>query len=102
MTQTNVPVETTAGAWGKDNRVVYDMDDRDIWVLRKDVSKYQGDEVTDNPTRLIASLEEYITNTTDVWTEQVYKFKYDPKYKNQTPAKMNIILQQVITLILVM
>lgn len=91
VTQTNVPVETTAGAWGKDNRVVYDMDDRDIWVLRKDVSKYQGDKVTDNPTRLIASLEEYITNTTDVWTEQVYKFKYDPKYKNQTPAKMNII-----------
>lgn len=91
VTQTNVPVETTAGAWGKDNRVVYDMDDRDIWVLRKDVSKYQGDEVTDNPTRLIASLEGYITNTTDVWTEQVYKFKYDSKYKNQTPAKMNII-----------
>lgn len=91
VTQTNVPVETTAGAYGKDNRVVYDMDDRDIWVLHKDVSKYQGDEVTDNPTKLIASLEEYITNTTDVWTEQVYKFKYDPKYKNQTPAKMNII-----------
>lgn len=88
VTQTNVPVETTMWSTGSPKKV--NMDDRDIWILRKNVS-YEGDAVENNPTKLIAHIESYITNNTEDWVEQTYKFKYDQAYKNETPTKFNII-----------
>ena len=86
VTQTNVPVTTEALSSPKK----VNMDDRDIWILRKNVS-CEGDAVTNNPTKLIAHIESYITNTTEDWVEQTYKFIYDPTNKNETPTKFNII-----------
>ena len=88
VTQTNVPVETTMSKYDSPKKV--NMDDRDIWILRKNVS-YEGDAVENNPTKLIAHIESYITNNTEDWVEQTYKFKYDQAYKNETPTKFNII-----------
>lgn len=88
VTQTNVPVETTLSKYGSPKKV--NMDDRDIWILRKNVS-YEGDAVENNPTKLIAHIESYITNNTEDWVEQTYKFNYDQTYKNETPTKINII-----------
>lgn len=88
VTQTNVPVETTWSSGGFPKKV--SMDDRDIWILRKNVS-YEGDAVKDNPTKLIAHIESYITNQTENWVEQTYKFNYDKTYKNEIPTKLNII-----------
>lgn len=88
VTQTNVPVETTIRSNDSPKKV--NMDDRDIWILRKNVS-YEGDAVEKNPTKLIAHIESYITNNTEDWVEQTYKFKYDQAYKNETPTKFNII-----------
>lgn len=88
VTQTNVPVETTAFESQTPKKV--NMDDRDIWILRKNVS-YEGDAVENNPTKLIAHIESYITNNTEDWVEQTYKFNYDKAYKNETPTKFNII-----------
>lgn len=88
VTQTNVPVETTAFSSQPPKKV--NMDDRDIWVLRKNVS-YEGDAVKDNPTKLIAHIESYITNQTENWVEQTCKFNYNKAYKNETPTKFNII-----------
>lgn len=88
VTQTNVPVETTWSSYGSPKKV--SMDDRDIWILRKNVS-YEGDAVKDNPTKLIAHIESYITNQTENWVEQTCKFNYNKAYKNETPTKFNII-----------
>lgn len=88
VTQTNVPVETTAFESQTPKKV--NMDDRDIWILRKNVS-YEGGAVENNPTKLIAHIESYITNNTEDWVEQTYKFNYDKAYKNETPTKFNII-----------
>lgn len=88
VTQTNVPVETTWSSYGIPKKV--SMDDRDIWILRKNVS-YEGDAVKDNPTKLIAHIESYITNQTGNWVEQTCKFNYNKAYKNETPTKFNII-----------
>lgn len=88
VTQTNVPVETTAFESQTPKKV--SMDDRDIWILRKNVS-YEGSAVENNPTKLIAHIESYITNNTEDWVEQTYKFNYDKAYKNETPTKFNII-----------
>lgn len=88
VTQTNVPVTNASNSNGL---VKYDMVDRDIFVLRKDAAGHQGDAVTTNGTKLIASLEEYTTEEVSEWTKKTYKFKYDPRYKNETPSKLNII-----------
>lgn len=88
VTQTNVPVTNASKSNGL---VKYDMVDRDIFVLRKDAAGHQGDAVTTNGTKLIASLEEYTTEEVSEWTKKTYKFKYDPRYKNETPSKLNII-----------
>lgn len=88
VTQTNVPVTNASKSNGL---VKYDMVDRDIFVLRKDAAGHQGDAVTTNGTKLIASLEEYTTEEVSEWTKGTYKFKYDPRYKNETPSKLNII-----------
>lgn len=89
VTQKNVPVETTMFSFGDPIKV--NMDDRDIWVLRKNTTSYQGDAVTDNPTKLIASIEDYLTESKDEWTEHTCKFIYDNANKNEIPEKINII-----------
>ena len=67
------------------------MDDRDIWVLRKNTVSYQGDAVTSNPTKLLASIEENLTESKDEWTEHTCKFIYNNANKGETPEKINII-----------
>lgn len=69
------------------------MPNRDIFVLRKDdlTASCQGDKAPINPTHLIASLEEYTTETTDVWTKKTYEFKYNDAYKAETPQFINVI-----------
>lgn len=89
VTQKNVPVETTMFSSGKPKKV--DMDDRDIWVLRKNTVSYQGDAVTSNPTKLLASIEENLTESKDEWTEHTCKFIYNNANKGETPEKINII-----------
>lgn len=88
--QNNVPVNTPVTA---SNIVKYDMPNRDIFILRKDdlIATCEGDKVTDNPTHLIASLEEYTTETTDAWTKKTYEFKYNDTYKAETPEFINVI-----------
>lgn len=88
--QNNVPVNTPVNA---DKIVKYDMPNRDIFILRKDdlIATCEGDKVTDNPTHLIASLEEYTTETTDAWTKKTYEFKYNDAYKAETPEFINVI-----------
>ncbi len=89
VTQKNVPVETTMFSSGNPKTV--DMDDRDIWVLRKNTVSYQGDAVTSNPTKLLASIEEDLTESKDEWTEHTCKFIYNNANKGETPEKINII-----------
>lgn len=89
VTQKNVPVETTWSSLGNPKKV--DMDDRDIWVLRKNIASYQGDAVTSNPTKLLASIEEDLTESKDEWTEHTCKFIYNNANKKETPEKINII-----------
>lgn len=89
VTQKNVPVETTWSSLGNPKKV--DMDDRDIWVLRKNIASYQGDAVTSNPTKLLASIEEDLTESKDEWTEHTCKFIYNNANKGETPEKINII-----------
>lgn len=69
------------------------MPNRDIFVLRKDdlTASCQGDKNPTNPTHLIASLEEYTTETTDAWTKKTYEFKYNDAYKTETPEFINVI-----------
>ncbi len=69
------------------------MPNRDIFVLRKDdlTASCQGDKNPTNPTHLIASLEEYTTETTDAWTKKTYEFKYNDAYKAETPQFINVI-----------
>lgn len=69
------------------------MPNRDIFVLRKDdlTASCQGDKNPTNPTHLIASLEEYTTETTDAWTKKTYEFKYNDAYKAETPEFINVI-----------
>lgn len=69
------------------------MPNRDIFVLRKDdlTASCQGDKNPTNPTHLIASLEEYTTETTDAWTKKTYEFKYNDTYKAETPEFINVI-----------
>lgn len=88
--QSNVPVNTPVNA---DAIVKYDMPNRDIFILRKDdlIATCEGDKVTDNPTHLIASLEEYTTETTNAWTKKTYEFKYNDTYKAETPEFINVI-----------
>ena len=89
VTQKNVPVTTPA--WKK--VTTYDMPNRDIFILRKDdlTASCQGDKNPTNPTHLIASLEEYTTETTDAWTKKTYEFKYNDAYKAETPEFINVI-----------
>lgn len=89
VTQNNVPVSSPA--YG--SRKKYNMPNRDIFVLRKDdlTASCQGDKNPTNPTHLIASLEEYTTETTDVWTKKTYEFKYNDAYKAETPEFINVI-----------
>lgn len=89
VTQNNVPVSSPA--YG--SRKKYNMPNRDIFVLRKDdlMASCQGDKNPTNPTHLIASLEEYTTETTDVWTKKTYEFKYNDAYKAETPEFINVI-----------
>lgn len=89
VTQKNVPVETTMTKYGIPKKV--NMDDRDIWVLRKNPTSYQGDAVTSNPTKLLASIEEDLTESKDEWTEHTCKFIYNNANKGETPEKINII-----------
>lgn len=69
------------------------MPNRDIFILRKDdlTASCQGDKNPTNPTHLIASLEEYTTETTDAWTKKTYEFKYNDTYKAETPEFINVI-----------
>lgn len=87
--QKNVPVTTPASK----PVTTYDMPNRDIFILRKDglTASCQGDKNPTNPTHLIASLEEYTTETTDVWTKKTYEFKYNDAYKAETPEFINVI-----------
>lgn len=89
VTQKNVPVETTWSSLGNPKKV--DMVDRDIWVLRKNTVSYQGDAVTSNPTKLLASIEEDLTESKDEWTEHTCKFIYNNANKGEIPEKINII-----------
>lgn len=89
VTQKNVPVETTWSSFGNPKKV--DMVDRDIWVLRKNTVSYQGDAVTSNPTKLLASIEEDLTESKDEWTEHTCKFIYNNANKGEIPEKINII-----------
>ena len=88
--QNNVPVNTPVDA---SKIVKYDMPNRDIFILRKDdlIATCEGDKVIDNPTHLIASLEEYTTETTEAWTKKTYEFKYNDTYKAETPEFINVI-----------
>ncbi|WP_337623276.1 calycin-like domain-containing protein [Prevotellamassilia timonensis] len=89
VTQNNVPVSSPAVG----NPKKYNMPNRDIFVLRKDdlTASCQGDKNPTNPTHLIASLEEYTTETTDAWTKKTYEFKYNDAYKAETPEFINVI-----------
>lgn len=89
VTQNNVPVSSPA--WGNPKK--YNMPNRDIFILRKDdlTASCQGDKNPPNPTHLIASLEEYTTETTDAWTKKTYEFKYNDAYKAETPEFINVI-----------
>lgn len=89
VTQNNVPVSSPATGSPKK----YNMPNRDIFVLRKDdlTASCQGDKNPTNPTHLIASLEEYTTETTDAWTKKTYEFKYNDAYKAETPEFINVI-----------
>lgn len=89
VTQNNVPVSSPAFG----NPQKYNMPNRDIFVLRKDdlTASCQGDKNPTNPTHLIASLEEYTTETTDAWTKKTYEFKYNDAYKAETPEFINVI-----------
>lgn len=89
VTQNNVPVSSPA--YGSPKK--YNMPNRDIFVLRKDdlTASCQGDKNPTNPTHLIASLEEYTTETTDAWTKKTYEFKYNDAYKAETPEFINVI-----------
>lgn len=89
VTQNNVPVSSPATGSPK----TYNMPNRDIFVLRKDdlTASCQGDKNPTNPTHLIASLEEYTTETTDAWTKKTYEFKYNDTYKAETPEFINVI-----------
>lgn len=89
VTQNNVPVSSPAAGSPKK----YNMPNRDIFVLRKDdlTASCQGDKNPTNPTHLIASLEEYTTETTDAWTKKTYEFKYNDAYKAETPEFINVI-----------
>lgn len=71
VTQNNVPVTSPSTGSPK----TYNMPNRDIFVLRKDdlTASCQGDKTPTNPTHLIASLEEYTTETTDAWTKKTYE-----------------------------
>lgn len=91
VTQKNVPV-TTPGIYFATLKT-YDMPNRDIFILRKDdlTASCQGDKNPPNPTHLIASLEEYTTETTDAWTKKTYEFKYNDAYKAETPEFINVI-----------
>lgn len=91
VTQKNVPV-TTPGLYLTTPKK-YDMPNRDIFILRKDdlTASCQGDKNPTNPTHLIASLEEYTTETTDAWTKKTYEFKYNDTYKAETPEFINVI-----------
>lgn len=91
VTQKNVPVTTPGLAWTRTKK--YDMPNRDIFILRKDdlTASCQGDKDPTNPTHLIASLEEYTTETTDAWTKKTYEFKYNDTYKAETPEFINVI-----------
>lgn len=91
VTQKNVPVTTPGYLWTKVK--TYDMPNRDIFILRKDdlTASCQGDKNPTNPTHLIASLEEYTTETTDAWTKKTYEFKYNDAYKAETPEFINVI-----------
>lgn len=89
VTQNNVPVTSPSTGSPK----TYNMPNRDIFVLRKDdlTASCQGDKNPTNPTHLIASLEEYTTETTDAWTKKTYEFKYNDTYKAETPEFINVI-----------
>lgn len=89
VTQNNVPVSSPSSGSPKK----YNMPNRDIFVLRKDdlTASCQGDKNPTNPTHLIASLEEYTTETTDAWTKKTYEFKYNDAYKAETPEFINVI-----------
>lgn len=89
VTQNNVPVTSPSSGSPK----TYNMPNRDIFVLRKDdlTASCQGDKNPTNPTHLIASLEEYTTETTDAWTKKTYEFKYNDTYKAETPEFINVI-----------
>lgn len=89
VTQNNVPVTSPSTGSPK----TYNMPNRDIFVLRKDdlTASCQGDKNPTNPTHLIASLEEYTTETTDAWTKKTYEFKYNDTSKAETPEFINVI-----------
>lgn len=91
VTQKNVPVTTPGNYLTTPKK--YDMPNRDIFILRKDdlTASCQGDKNPTNPTHLIASLEEYTTETTDAWTKKTYEFKYNDTYKAETPEFINVI-----------
>lgn len=91
VTQKNVPVTTPGLSWTRPKKC--DMPNRDIFILRKDdlTASCQGDKNPTNPTHLIASLEEYTTETTDAWTKKTYEFKYNDTYKAETPEFINVI-----------
>lgn len=91
VTQKNVPVTTPGNYFATPKK--YDMPNRDIFILRKDdlTASCQGDKNPTNPTHLIASLEEYTTETTDAWTKKTYEFKYNDTYKAETPEFINVI-----------
>ena len=65
------------------------MQDRDINILKKGNGS-QGGNVTNN-SKLIASLELYLTETPSDWTEKIVEFTYNNEYSEETPEMFNII-----------
>lgn len=80
--QESVPV-TTGG------KTTVTMQDRDINILKKGNGS-QGGNVTNN-SKLIASLELYLTEKASDWTEKIVEFTYNNEYSEETPEMFNII-----------
>lgn len=80
--QESVPV-TTGG------KTAVTMQDRDINILKKGNGS-QGGNVTNN-SKLIASLELYLTEKPSDWTEKIVEFTYNNEYSEETPEMFNII-----------
>lgn len=91
-TQADVPSNTAVGFWGWGAATKVSMTDRDRNILGKETTL--GGAVTHTAdAQLIASVEEYITESTSEWTVLEAIFDYgDNVNVDMTGAKLNIII----------